>query len=284
MCFLVTSRLLKAKVLLLNLAICFKIDHLLILRNYVLISYKTISMKSRNWILVFPNHLVTCFRLLFWLILHANDLVTRKSITGLIAYVGSTPVLWFAKHQGSIASSTYAAEFLDFRTVTEEAISLHYMIRCLGCNVPAEGKCPTRIYGDSLSAIPNSQNPVCTLSKKHVTISYNIVREAIAAGIIECFWLKDCWNLSDITTKQIPCTPFKAHCDYIYWLLNFHIHNKTCLDEDTPEWTFWLPLFNVSSYSWYQLHSSQLIKLRLYYLHYVIYNSSTSLNMYSIQD
>ena len=169
---------------------------------------------------------------------HAHDLVTRKSITGLLAYVGSTPVLWYAKRQGSIASSTYAAEFSALRTATEEAFSLRYMLRCLGCNLPAEGKCPTRIYGDNLSVILNAQNPACDLSKKHVAISYNVVREAIAAGITECFWLKGRWNLSDIMTKQIPRTPFKTHCDHIFWRPDFHFRTTNRLDENTPDSTF----------------------------------------------
>jgi hypothetical protein len=52
---------------------------------------------------------------------HAYDLATRCSITGLLSYVGSTPVTWTSNRQGSITSSTYAAEFSALRTVTEEA-------------------------------------------------------------------------------------------------------------------------------------------------------------------
>ncbi len=63
---------------------------------------------------------------------HAHDLATRRSITGLLGYVGSTPVTWISKRQGSIASSTYAAEFSVLRTATEEAQNLRYMLHCLG--------------------------------------------------------------------------------------------------------------------------------------------------------
>ena len=74
---------------------------------------------------------------------HAHNQATRKSITGLLAYVGSTLVLWLSKKgQGSIASSTYTAEISALRTATEEAISLCYILCCLGCNVPADGSCP----------------------------------------------------------------------------------------------------------------------------------------------
>jgi len=43
---------------------------------------------------------------------HAHDHVTCHSITGLILFVGSTPVHWISKRQGCIATSTYCAEFV----------------------------------------------------------------------------------------------------------------------------------------------------------------------------
>ena len=58
-------------------------------------------------------------------------------------------------------------------------------MRCLGCNAPSDGSCPTRIFGENLSVILNAQNPAADLSKTHVAIYFHIVREAVAAGIIE---------------------------------------------------------------------------------------------------
>ena len=156
---------------------------------------------------------------------------TRQSLTGLIAFVGSTPVIWLSKRQGSIASSTYAAEFSALRTATEEAIALRYMLRCLGCNIPP-GRSPTKIFGDNFSVIQNAANPNADLSKKHVAISFHTVREAIAAGVIEPYWLKGKWNLSDIMTKQIPREPFLQHCDYLFWRPNFHLRENNRMDED----------------------------------------------------
>ncbi len=59
---------------------------------------------------------------------HAHDKVTNRSCTGLVVYVGSTPVMWSSKRQGSIASSSYAAKFLAGRQACEEAIALRYML------------------------------------------------------------------------------------------------------------------------------------------------------------
>ena len=45
---------------------------------------------------------------------HAHDLKTRRSLTGIIVFVGSTPVTWICKRQSTVASSTYSAEFSAF--------------------------------------------------------------------------------------------------------------------------------------------------------------------------
>ena len=135
-----------------------------------------------------------------------------------------------SKRQGSIASSTYPAKFSALHTVMEEAQSLCYMLRCLGCNVPCGGSCPTKVFGDNFIVIQISQNPAADLSKKHVTISYHVVREAIAARTIEAYWLKGKCNFSDIMTKQIPRTEFQKHCGYIFWRPQFHLRHDNRLD------------------------------------------------------
>ena len=43
------------------------------------------------------------------------------------------------KSQGSVAFSTYAAEFSALYKATEKAMSLRYMLRCLGCHIPYYG-------------------------------------------------------------------------------------------------------------------------------------------------
>ena len=79
--------------------------------------------------------------------------------------------------------------------------------------------------------ILNAQNPVTDLSKKYVAISFHIVREAVAAGIIESYWLKGAFNMSNIMTKQAPYTNFKEHINYIYWRPGSHIHNNNRLED-----------------------------------------------------
>ena len=83
------------------------------------------------------------------------------------------------------------------------------MLRCLGCNIPTDGACPTRIFGDNLSVILNAKSPTADLSKTHVSISFHTVRETISSKNIVAYWSKGIYNLSAIMTKQISRTPFK---------------------------------------------------------------------------
>ena len=55
---------------------------------------------------------------------HAHDTATRRSITGVLVIVGSTPVSWMSKHQGTVATLTYRTELCAMCTAAEEAISI----------------------------------------------------------------------------------------------------------------------------------------------------------------
>jgi hypothetical protein len=135
---------------------------------------------------------------------HAHDHMTRRSITGIMVFVGSTPVLWPSKRQGCIATSTYTAEFVAMRSAVEEAISIRYMLRCMG--VPVTN--PTNLYGDNFGFIQSANIPEGELKKKHVAISYHYVREAIASGYINAIWVKSHENFADVCTKALGSNAF----------------------------------------------------------------------------
>eukprot|EP00980_Cylindrotheca_fusiformis_P022698 scaffold9600_cov79-Cylindrotheca_fusiformis.AAC.1 len=63
---------------------------------------------------------------------HAHDKVSGRSITGLLATVGSTPVTWKSKRQTSVQTSTFGAEFTALKLAVEEAITIRYHLRSMG--------------------------------------------------------------------------------------------------------------------------------------------------------
>ena len=144
---------------------------------------------------------------------HAHDKVTRRSITGIIMFVGRTPVMFSSKRQGAIETSTYGAEFCAMKTCMEELISLRYMLRCLGVKVEHA----SFVCGDNLGVIQNVSIKDSLLKKKHVAISYHKSRECIAAGIAHPMKTKGKHNFADVFTKGQTHKDFSTLVGAMMW-------------------------------------------------------------------
>ena len=130
---------------------------------------------------------------------HAHDHVTRRSISGILVFIASTPIMAKSSRQAAVESSTYSAEFYAARTATEVIIGLRLLLRALG--VPGSG--PTKLLGDNMGVVQSATLFTSCLKKKHNAISYHRVREAVAAGTISYAHINTKANLADILTKPL---------------------------------------------------------------------------------
>ena len=106
--------------------------------------------------------------------------MSRRSISGIIVYVGETSITWKSTRQTAIYPSTYGAELCTGRVATEEGIGIRFLLRSLG--VPFDG--PTIQYRDNIGMLQASIFPDNILKKKNSAISYHFLRENVAAGTI----------------------------------------------------------------------------------------------------
>jgi hypothetical protein len=74
-----------------------------------------------------------------------------------------------------------------------------YKLRMLGIEINT----PTVLLIDNQSVIANTTLPSSTIKKKHNSIAYHRMREAVAAGIIKVGYIHTKSNLADILTKPI---------------------------------------------------------------------------------
>jgi hypothetical protein len=65
---------------------------------------------------------------------HTHDLVTRRSITGIILMLNNIPVRWMSKRQITVETSTYGSELVASRIATELILEVRFMLRplCFG--------------------------------------------------------------------------------------------------------------------------------------------------------
>ena len=76
-------------------------------------------------------------------------------------------------------------------------MDIRYTLRYLG--VPIMSK--SYMFGDNRSVVTSATLPHSTLSKRHSILAFHIVREAIAANIIDFHWIKSEYNLGDMLSK-----------------------------------------------------------------------------------
>jgi hypothetical protein len=130
---------------------------------------------------------------------HGGDTSTRRSHSGILIYIQDSPVIWYSKKQATVESSTHGAELVATRIAVEMIESLRYKLRMFG--VPLDG--PSIIYCDNSSVVHNGSRPDSVLKKKHNSISYHKIREAVAAGYIEIHKISTKSNLADLLTKPL---------------------------------------------------------------------------------
>jgi len=128
---------------------------------------------------------------------HAGNVVTRRSHTGIIIYLQNAPIMWFSKKQNTTESSTFGSEFVAMRIAKEMIIALRYKLRMFG--IPIAG--PANVFCDNMGVVKNTSIPTSTLNKKHASINYHTVREAVARGIMRVGKEDTMSNIADFFTK-----------------------------------------------------------------------------------
>ena len=137
---------------------------------------------------------------------HAHDQVTRRSVTGIILLLNNTPVRVICKRQKTVETSTYGSELVAARVATELVMETRYMLRMLGVSLDG----PALMLGHNMSIVLNTILPSSVLKKKHCSISYHRVQEAIAAKILRFAHVPSTENIADVATKPLGNAAFHS--------------------------------------------------------------------------
>ena len=144
---------------------------------------------------------------------HAANMVTRRSHSGYIIFMGRSPIIWFSKKQNTIESYTFGEEFVCLKQVTEANRALRYKLRMLG--IPVDGH--TQVFSDNQGVVLNATVLESTLKKKHNLIEYHTVRWAAAAGELRVCLEEGKDNLADLLTKNLEKSKHSLFSQCILW-------------------------------------------------------------------
>jgi hypothetical protein len=127
-----------------------------------------------------------------------HDIITGRSVTGILHFCNQTLVEWFSKRQACVQTATFGSEFVAARIAVDQIVDLRDTLRYLGVPI----KTRSFLFGDNQAVVNNSVIPHSTLSKRHNALSYHRVREAIAAGMVNFYWIDGKVNPADIVSKH----------------------------------------------------------------------------------
>jgi hypothetical protein len=138
---------------------------------------------------------------------HATDLVTRRSITGLVFMFGGGPLAYKSKIQSTVSTSSTEAEFLAAVHAAKIAKYLRSVLLELGYQQLG----PTTLFEDNAAAIlmVNANRP--TPRARHIDIQHFALQEWKAAKEIVLSHIPGVVNSADSLTKSLGPTLHHRH-------------------------------------------------------------------------
>ncbi|KAI2505530.1 hypothetical protein MHU86_8866 [Fragilaria crotonensis] len=138
---------------------------------------------------------------------HATDLITRRSITGLVFMFCGGPIAYKSKIQPTVSTSSTEAEFLAAVHAAKIAKYLRSILSELGYAQPG----PTTLYEDNAAAILmiNASRP--TPRSRHIDIQHFAIQEWKANREILLEHIPGIINSADSLTKSLGSTLHHRH-------------------------------------------------------------------------
>jgi len=126
-----------------------------------------------------------------------HDMLTSRSVTGILHYLNKTPINWHSKKQATIEIATSGSELVSARLAVDQIVDLRLTLRYLESP-------PMRSYlfGNNKSVIDSSARPHSKLHKRHNALSFHQVHEAVVSRSISFSFLDGEYNPADILSKH----------------------------------------------------------------------------------
>ena len=135
----------------------------------------------------------------------AGDLDSRKSTSGVLFFLGRSPVSWQSTKQRVVALSSCEAEYIAAATAACQGI---WLARLLSELKDSEVQVPV-LRVDNKSTISLINNPVHHDRSKHIEMRYHLIREYANTGQLEVEFIRTEEQLGDILTKPLSKNKFR---------------------------------------------------------------------------
>ncbi len=141
---------------------------------------------------------------------YANDMETRRSVTGYVIMLGNGPIQWKSQLQKTVRLSSSEAEYKALSECAKEVMFLKRILEDLGVEERT-----VAIYEDNVGAMNIAENNMASKRTKHIDVRYHHIRELVEKGEIEIRHLSTEKQPADMFTKNLPRTIFEKHKRFV---------------------------------------------------------------------
>ena len=136
----------------------------------------------------------------------ASDTYNRKSTTGYVFFLGSTPITCNSRKQPTVALSSTKSEYMAITEGTKEAIWLRRLLNKIHA---LDMQASIAIHGNNQRSLNLAHNPVYHDRTKHIEVRHHFIRDKILSGEINLDYVATKEQLADILTKALGRTAFE---------------------------------------------------------------------------
>lgn len=140
---------------------------------------------------------------------HGGCIDTRRSTSGWIILLNSTPIIWKSSRQATTTTSTCESEFVSCSTASKDLLWVRNLLSELGINLK-----PTPVHIDNQGTIKLIRNNQTHAKTKHLDIKLHFIRD-INNKSIQVRYVPSEDNISDLLTKPLPSNKFYKFLDII---------------------------------------------------------------------
>ena len=136
----------------------------------------------------------------------AQDLETRKSITGYVIFLADGPILWVSQRQKTISLSLTKAEYKAMSDTARQISWLKLLFLEIGFTIP---KVPMSCNNQGVMFL--ATNPAVESCSKHIELKEHYIQECIETeNKLDLFYVETAKQLADLFTKNLSPDRFET--------------------------------------------------------------------------